>query len=97
MIEWSRVRADAARAMNAFGRISLRAQDIALCLFRKWWRPLSCGVAVGAVFVNGIYIPIKTHTGADLTGLATVLGALAPFAIARSVELIKGRVDDDAS
>lgn len=69
-------------------------EGAALCAFRKWWRPATCVIAAGTVFVNGIYLPLKTHTAADLVGLAAVLGALAPFAIARTAELIKGRVDD---
>jgi hypothetical protein len=72
-------------------------ERVALCAFRKWWRPTTCVIAAGTVAVNGIYIPLKTHQAADLTGLAAVLAALAPFAIARTAELIKGRVDDDVS
>lgn len=69
-------------------------ERLALCFFRKWWRPSTCVIAAGTVAVNGIYLPIKTHTAADLTGLAAVLAALAPFAIARTAELIKGRTDN---
>ena len=69
-------------------------EGAALCFFRKWWRPVTCVVAAGAVYANGIHIPLTTGTAADLTGLAALLAALAPFAIARSAELIMGRKDE---
>lgn len=71
-------------------------ESAALCAFRKWWRPATCAIAAGTVAVNGIYLPLKSGAAADLVGLAAVLGALAPFAIARTAELIKGRVDENA-
>lgn len=71
-----------------------RAQQVALNLFRTWWRPLACVNAAATLFVNGIYLPLVKGQPADLTGLAAMLGAMAPFAIARTAELIKGRVDD---
>jgi hypothetical protein len=64
----------------------LAAQEVALCLFRKWWRPLTCVTAFITLAVNGIYLPLKLKAAADLTGLAAVLAALAPFAIARSFD-----------
>lgn len=71
---------------------------VGLCFFRKWWRPLTCVIAAGTVYVNGIHIPIATGQGADLTGLAALLAALSPFAIARTVEVVMGRKDEsDAS
>lgn len=66
-------------------KTAIRGQDVALCIFRKWWRPITCAVAVGTVAVNGIYLPLKLKTAADLVGLAAVLAALAPFAIAREI------------
>jgi hypothetical protein len=76
------------------GALGYRAQEVALCLFRKWWRPTTCSTAFATLAVNGVYLPLKTGTAADLTGLAALLAALSPFAIARSVELIKGRADN---
>lgn len=73
------------------------AEKAALCAFRKWWRPATCVIAAGTVYVNGIHIPLKTGTGADLVGLAAVLAALAPFAIAREWGKAQGHINDDAS
>lgn len=70
------------------------AESSGLCFFRKWWRPMTCVIAAGTVAVNGIYLPIHNHQAADLTGLATLLAALSPWALARSAELIMGRKDD---
>jgi hypothetical protein len=64
------------------------------CFFKKWWRPVTCVIAAGTVYVNGIHIPLAKHEAADLTGLAALLAALSPFAIARTVELVMGRKDD---
>lgn len=65
---------------------SVRAQAVALDIFRVWWRPLTCVTAFVTLAVNGIYLPLKLKAAADLTGLAAVLAALAPFAIARSFD-----------
>lgn len=81
--------------LRTVARLAYKAQEIALCLFRKWWRPATCICAFATLGVNGVYLPLKNHQAADLAGLAAVLAALSPFAIARSVELIKGRADQD--
>ena len=68
----------------------LRVQEAALCLVRKWWRPiLSCGIA-GSVVTNGVVVPILTKTVPDLAGLAALVVAASPFAIMRGVEKMKG-------
>lgn len=63
-----------------------RAQEVALCVVRKWWRPLVCVGMGGSLIANGIILPLITHTAADLTGLAALCGSLAPFAWLRTVE-----------
>lgn len=96
-----RARLSAWWTARAWPRLVLfgRWLDVAAnCFFKKWWRPVTCVIAAGTVYVNGIHIPLKTGTGADLTGLAALLAALSPFAIARTVELVMGRKDEtDAS
>jgi len=64
--------------------------EIALCAVRKWWRPLVC-ISMGlSLLVNGVLLPVVTRTFPDLTGLAALCVALAPFAWLRTHEKIKG-------
>lgn len=60
----------------------IRAQDAALCLVSKWWRPVTCiGIAGGAV-VNLVIIPIRTWTVPELTSAAAyVAAATAAFGV----------------
>jgi hypothetical protein len=62
--------------------ILMRGQEIALCVVRKWWRPVTCiGIAGGAV-VNLVYLPLHNHTTIDLTaGAAFVTACAAAFAV----------------
>ncbi len=69
---------------------AMAVQNVALCLLRKWWRPLTCIGIAGSLLVNGIWVPLITRAGADLVGLAALVGALTPFVAARSFEKIKG-------
>jgi hypothetical protein len=68
----------------------LATQEMGLCLLRKWWRPLTCAGIAGSLLVNGIWVPLITRTGADLTGLAALVAALTPFVAARTFEKLKG-------
>lgn len=68
-------------------------QEVALCLVRKWWRPAICVGIGGSVVVNGVVVPLITHQSPDLTGLAAVIAAASPFAIARSYEKVRGVAD----
>lgn len=76
--------------MGRFFRFAIRAQEVGLCLFRKWWRPASCVAAVGTIAVNGIYLPLKAGTAIEMTGVAAMLASLAPFVAARSWEKTQG-------
>jgi hypothetical protein len=62
------------------------AQDVALCLVRKWWRPTICFGIGGSLVVNGIVLPLLTYTSPNLAGLAALVGAAATYAVARSFE-----------
>lgn len=66
-------------------------QDVALCLVRKWWRPAVCIGIGGSLVVNGVVLPLVTHHQPDLTGLAAVIAAASPFAVARTVEKLQGK------
>ncbi len=71
----------------------LAAQDVGLCLVRKWWRPfVQIGIG-GSLLVNGIVLPLATSTVPDLTGLAAVIAAASPFAIMRGFEKKWGAAD----
>lgn len=68
----------------------LELQEMALCLVRKWWRPLVCLGIGGSVLVNGVIIPLLNRTVPDLIGLAALITAAAPFAWLRTHEKIRG-------
>lgn len=68
----------------------LDLQEMALCLVRKWWRPLVCLGIGGSLIVNGMVIPLLTRTVPDLVGLAALVTAAAPFAWLRTHEKVKG-------
>lgn len=60
----------------------LTAQEIALCLVRKWWRPVTCiGIAGGAI-VNLIIIPLsKWEVPNMMEAAAYITAATAAFAV----------------
>lgn len=60
----------------------LRVQETALCLVRKWWRPMTCiGIAGGAV-VNLIVIPLMKREVPNMAEAAAyVTAATAAFAV----------------
>lgn len=60
----------------------LRWQEAALCLCRKWWRPITCLGIAGAMIVNGIIIPMVKWEVPDMTALAAyVAAATAAFGV----------------
>lgn len=68
----------------------LRAQDVALCLIRKWWRPLTCLGIAGSMIVHGVVLPIMTRSHPDLTGLAALVTACAAAFAVREWGKCKG-------
>jgi hypothetical protein len=64
--------------------------DAGVCLIKKTWRPITCLGIAGSILVNGVVIPLQTHTVPDLVGLAALVTALAPFVISRTMEKLKG-------
>ena len=71
-------------------RKAIAASDMVLCLARKWWRPMICLGIGGSLIVNGVVVPLVTHTYPDLVGLAAVVAAASPFAWFRTYEKVKG-------
>lgn len=74
--------------MTAVARVDL--EKAALAFVRRWWRPaIQVGIG-GALITNGVIVPILTRSFPDLTGLAAVIVAAAPFAGIRAWEKHKG-------
>ena len=70
-----------------------RAQEVALCFVRKWWRPVTqIGIAGGAI-VNLIVIPLYRWEWPDLTAAAAyITAATAAFAV-REWGKVKGTAE----
>ncbi len=60
----------------------LAAQETALCLVRKWWRPITCVGIAGGSIVNLIVIPLIKREVPDMAEAAAfVTAATAAFAV----------------
>lgn len=61
---------------------ALAAQNVALCLVRKWWRPMTCvGIAAGTV-INLCIIPLVKWEIPNLAeGAAWITACAAAFAV----------------
>jgi hypothetical protein len=70
-----------------------RVQEVALCLVRKWWRPITCiGIAGGAI-VNLIIVPLKQSEPIDLAQAAAFVTACAGAFAVREWGKAKGTAD----
>jgi hypothetical protein len=68
----------------------LRVQQVALCLIRKWWRPVTlAGVAV-ATWVNLVAIPIIKREPPNLAEAAAWITACAGLSWVREWGKTKG-------
>jgi hypothetical protein len=68
--------------MIHFIRTIVKMMVVALCLIRKWWRPITCVGIAGSVVVHGVVLPLMTRQSPDLTGLAALItAASAAFAV----------------
>jgi hypothetical protein len=71
----------------------LAIQDVALCVIRKWWRPVTCiGIAGGSV-VNLVAIPLSTGKPIDLAQAAAFVTACAAAFAVREVGKAWGTAD----
>jgi hypothetical protein len=78
--------------MSLFSKL-LTAQEMALCLVRKWWRPVTCIGIAGGMIVNGIVIPLVKWEVPDMTAMAAyVAAATAAFGV-RAFEKYAGVVE----
>lgn len=74
-------------------RLILRAQAIALCFVRSWWRPATCIGIAGGALVNLVIIPLGKWEVPDMTAAAAyVTAATAAFAV-REWGKIKGSAE----
>lgn len=78
----------------------LAAEKVALCVIRKWWRPVTCIWIAGTMAVHGVFLPVARYirTGnadTDLTGLSLLVTAIAGAFAVREYGKIKGVSDSD--
>lgn len=80
--------------MNIKARI-MAAQEAALCLVSKWWRPVTCIGIAGGALINLVVIPLWTWTPIELTAAAAYIAAATAAFGVRSWEkrhgIAKGR------
>jgi hypothetical protein len=63
----------------------MRAQEVGLCLIRKWWRPVTCvGIAAGTI-INLCIIPLMTRSIPNMGEGAAWIGACAAAFAVREV------------
>ena len=78
----------------------LAAEKAALCVIRKWWRPVTCIWIAGTMAVHGVFLPVARYirTGnadTDLTGLSLLVTAIAgAFAVREWGKARAGGADD---
>lgn len=71
----------------------LAAEKVALCVIRKWWRPITCIWIAGTMAVHGVILPLR-GTATDLTGLSLLVTAIAGAFAVREWGKIKGVSSD---
>ena len=71
----------------------LAAEKVALCVIRKWWRPITCIWIAGTMAVHGVILPLM-GTPTDLTGLSLLVTAIAGAFAVREWGKIKGVSSD---
>ncbi len=72
----------------------LAAEKVALCIIRKWWRPVTCIWIAGTMAVHGVILPL-TGTATDLTGLSLLVTATAGAFAVREWGKVKGAANSD--
>lgn len=71
----------------------LALQDVALCLVRKWWRPVTCIGIAGGALVNLIVIPLAKRASPNLAEAAAFVTACAAAFAVREWGKAKGTTD----
>lgn len=78
----------------------LAFEKVALCVIRKWWRPITCLWLAGTMAVHGVILPLlvfvrKGELGTDLTGLSLLVTATASAFAVREWGKVKGVSGND--
>lgn len=78
----------------------LAFEKVALCVIRKWWRPLTCVWLAGTMAVHGVVLPLlvfarKGEISTDLTGLSLLVTATAGAFAVREWGKVKGVSNND--
>lgn len=73
----------------------LAFEAMALCVIRKWWRPITCVWIAGTMAVHGVFLPIAKYvtsgtTDTDLMALAALVTAIAGAFAVREWGKVKG-------
>mgnify|MGYP007046309732 CR=1 FL=1 len=77
-----------------------RIQEVALCLIRKWWRPITCIWLCGTMAVHGVILPLADYwqhgeLRTDLMALAALVTAVAGAFAVREWGKAQRLGDDD--
>ena len=80
---------------------ALAFEKVALCVIRKWWRPVTCIWIALTMATHGVVIPIARfiRTGGadtDLMALSALVTAVAAAFAVRTYEKVKGAGSDAA-
>lgn len=78
----------------------LAAEKVALCVIRKWWRPVTCLWIAGTMAVHGVIVPLfsffrEGDTETDLTGLSLLVTATAGAFAVREWGKVRGVSNND--
>ena len=68
----------------------IEAQEIALCVVRKWWRPVTCIGIAGGALVNLVIIPLVNWEVPDMADAAAYVAATTAAFSVRAFEKWKG-------
>lgn len=71
----------------------LRIQETALCVCRKWWRPLTCLGLLASVWVNLVIIPWGRDEPIEFEKAAAFVTAIVAAFAVREWGKIKGAAD----
>jgi hypothetical protein len=83
----------------SFRQRLLDFEAVALCVVRKWWRPVTCLWIAGTMAVHGVVAPlymliVKGEAPHDMTGLSLLVTAVAAAFAVREWGKIKGTGGD---
>ena len=64
--------------------------NAAKCFVQSWWRPVTCMGIAGGMVVNGVIVPLQSHTPLDMTGFSLAIAACSTAFAVRAWEKTKG-------